>query len=51
MQGEEREKRMEELKEEIMDIRKRMPQHSAKPQMEFELMELEDELAELRQAC
>ncbi len=51
MQTEDREKRIEELKEEIRDIRKRMPQHSARPTMEFELMELEDELAELRQAC
>jgi len=48
MTGEERDRRIEELKEEIRDMRKRMPHHSAKPQMDFELMELEDELAVLR---
>jgi hypothetical protein len=48
MTTDERDKRIEELKEEIRDIRKRMPHHSSKPRMEFELMELEDELAELR---
>ncbi|MHB9112365.1 MAG: hypothetical protein ACYC4D_07025 [Thermoleophilia bacterium] len=48
MTEEDRKKRIEELKEEIKVMRSNMPHHSTKPQMEFELMELEDELAELR---
>ncbi len=48
MTSEERNRRIDELKDEIRDLRKRIPQHSVRPQMEFELMELEDELADLR---
>jgi hypothetical protein len=48
MDSEERKKRIDELKEEIRELRKNMPHHSSKPRMEFELLELEDELDELR---
>jgi len=41
-------KRIEELKEEIKELRANMPHHSSKPRMEFALLELEDELDELR---
>lgn len=46
--SEEREKRIHELKQEIIEMRERMPHHSVPPQMEYELMELEDELEQLR---
>ncbi|MDO8736825.1 MAG: hypothetical protein Q7K29_07050 [Thermoleophilia bacterium] len=48
MDSEERKKRIEELKTEIKELRSNMPHHSSKPRMEFELLELEDELDELR---
>ena len=48
MTDEERKKRIEELKEEIKLLRSNMPHHSSKPRMEFELLELEDELDELK---
>lgn len=48
MTEEDRRKRIEELKEEIKLLRSNMPHHSSKPRMEFELLELEDELDELR---
>lgn len=48
MTEEDHKKRIEELKEEIRELRKNMPHHSSKPRMEFQLLELEDELDELR---
>ncbi len=39
--------RIQELKEEIADLKKRLPAHSIPPAMLIELEELEDELAEL----
>lgn len=48
MTDEDRNKRIEELKEEIKEMRKNMPHHSNKSHMEFELLEMEDELAELK---
>jgi hypothetical protein len=36
-------RRLEQLEEEILDVRSRMPAHSAKPQIMMELFELEDE--------
>lgn len=48
MTEEDHKKRIEELKEEISELRKNMPHHSSKPRMEFQLLELEDELDELR---
>ncbi|MHB8793311.1 MAG: hypothetical protein ACYC6O_08250 [Thermoleophilia bacterium] len=48
MNDEDRKKRIEELKEEIKLLRSNMPHHSSKPRMEFALLELEDELDELR---
>jgi hypothetical protein len=39
--------RIQELKEEIADLKKRLPAHSILPAMLIELEELEDELAEL----
>ena len=48
MTDQDRKKRIEELKEEIKLLRSNMPHHSSEPRMEYELMELEDELAGLR---
>ncbi len=44
----EREKRIEELEEQIADIRRRLPAHSVKPAMLSRLEELEEELERLK---
>lgn len=46
----EREKRIKELEEKIVDLKKRFPAHSVKPDMVSRLEELEDELESLKQS-
>jgi hypothetical protein len=45
----ERNQRITELKEELKQLRSTLPMHGVKPQTEFQMMELEDEIVELRQ--
>ena len=44
----EREKRIQELEEQITDLKNRFPAHSIKPEMVKQLEELEDELERLK---
>ncbi|WP_114679321.1 histidine kinase [Desulfotruncus alcoholivorax] len=44
----ERVKRIQELEEQIADLKKRFPAHSIKPEMVNRLEELEDELERLK---
>lgn len=44
----ERELKMAELKEELAELRKKLPSHGSWPEMEFRIMEIEDEIEELR---
>ncbi|SFG27527.1 hypothetical protein SAMN05660649_01231 [Desulfotomaculum arcticum] len=44
----EREKRIQELEEQITDLKKRFPAHSIKPEMVNQLEEFEDELERLK---
>lgn len=47
MNKQEIQKRIEKLEEEIQDVKGRMPAHSVKPHLMMELIEREDEKAEL----
>lgn len=44
----ERDEKMAELKEELAELRKKLPSHGSWPEMEFRIMEIEDEIEELR---
>lgn len=43
-----REKRIKELEAQIIDLKKRFPAHSVKPEMVSQLEELEDELESIK---
>ena len=44
----EREKRMDELKKELRELRSLIPSHGAPVAMQYRQMEIEDEIADLR---
>lgn len=48
MATEERQKRIEELKEELKELRHRLSMCSTNDELEFQITKLEDELVELR---
>lgn len=49
MTSRERERKIRELRRELKDIRSNLPMHSVKPEIEYKIMQLEDEIHELRQ--